>query len=78
MALVLDPQWTQLTLLEMHFECLFNLIGKSTMALLTGQSWRVLKSWYTGGGPEQGFWHCFADQLNQKFISVCDIPYLFE
>ena len=21
----------------------------------TSQSWRVLQSWYTGGGPEQGF-----------------------
>ena len=56
----------------MHLEFPFNLIGKLTMALLTGQSWQVLKSWYTGGGPEQGFWHCFADRLNQKFISVCD------
>ena len=24
----------------------------------------VLKSWYTGGDPEQGFWRCFADRLN--------------
>ena len=52
----------------MHFEFPFNLIGKLTMALLTGQSWQVPKSWYTGGGPGQGFWHCFADRLNQKFI----------
>ena len=22
---------------------------------LTGQSWQVLKSWYTGGNPEEGF-----------------------
>ena len=35
---------------EMRFEVLFNLIGKSTMAFLTGQSWRVLKSWYKGKG----------------------------
>ena len=40
---------------EMGFEFPFILIGKSTMAFLTGQSWRVLKSLYTGGGPEQGF-----------------------
>ena len=26
------------------------MIGKLAMAPLTGQSWRVLKSWYTGGG----------------------------
>ena len=25
----------------------FNVIDKSTMAFLTDQSWRVLKSWYT-------------------------------
>ena len=34
---------------EERFEFPFNLIGKSTMAFLTGQSWRVLKSWSTGG-----------------------------
>ena len=33
----------------MRFEFPFNLIGKSTMAFLSGQSWRVLKFWYTGG-----------------------------
>ena len=44
----------------------FNLIGKSTMAFLTGQSWRVLKSWYTCGGLEQGFRCCFADGLKQS------------
>ena len=37
---------------EERSEFLFILIGKSTVAFLTGQSWRVLKSWYTGG-PEQ-------------------------
>ena len=39
------------------------------MAFLTGQSWRVSKSWYTGGGPEQGFRGCFADGLNQSLFS---------
>ena len=39
---------------EMRFEVLFNLIGKSTMAFLTGQSWRVLKSWYKGKGEGGG------------------------
>ena len=38
---------------ELRFEFPFNLIGNSTTAFLTGQSWRVLKSWYTGWGPEQ-------------------------
>ena len=38
------------------------------MDFLRGQSWRVLKSWYTGRGPEQGFWWCFADGLNQSLV----------
>ena len=37
---------------EQRFEFPFILIGKSTMELLIGQSWRVVKPWYTGGGPE--------------------------
>ena len=36
---------------------------------LTGQSWCVLESWYTGGGPGQGFWRCFADRLNKSSVS---------
>ena len=55
-------------LLEARFEFPFILIGKMTMDFLRGQSWRVLKSWYTGGGPEQGFWWCFADGLNQSLV----------
>ena len=39
---------------EVRFEFPFNLIGKSTMAFLSGQSWRVLKSWYTGAGGGEG------------------------
>ena len=35
----------------------------------TGQSWRVLKSWYTAGDPEQGFRRRFADRLNQSLVS---------
>ena len=55
----------------------FNLTGKLTMAFLTGQSLCVLKSWYTGGGREQGFWRFFADGLNQKFMisSICGTGY---
>ena len=40
---------------EERFEFPFILIGKSTMTFLTGQSWHVLKSGYTAGGPEQRF-----------------------
>ena len=46
---------------EMRFEFSFNLIGKSTMALLTCQSWCILKSWYTGGDPEHEFQCWIAD-----------------
>ena len=56
---------------EMRFEFPLNVIGKSTMAFSTVQSWRVLKSWYTGGSPEQEFRYCFADGLNPKFSFVC-------
>ena len=48
------------------FEFHFILIGKMTVAFSTGQSWHVLKSWYTGGGSERGFWCCLADGLNQS------------
>ena len=40
-----------------------NVIGKSTTAFLSGQSWRVLKSWYTGGETKQGLRRRFADEL---------------
>ena len=58
----------------MRFEYLFKIIGKSTMGFLTGQSWRVLKPWYTGGGPEQRFF--FTNGLNQKFSSVGGASYI--
>ena len=44
------------------------LFGKSTMAFFTGQSWRLLKSWYKAGSPEQGFRCCFANGLNQQSL----------
>ena len=55
---------------EEHFKFPFIMIVKLTLAFLTGQSRCVLKSWYTGGDPEEGFWHCFADGLNQSFVSL--------
>ena len=54
---------------EVRFEFPFILIGKSTMAFLTGQSWCILKSWYIGGSPDQGLWRCFADGLIQSLLS---------
>ena len=67
-VLVLGLQRTQ-WLPEVCFEFPSNLMGKSTMASLTDQSWRVLKSWYTGGGLKQGFWRCFSDVTNRGLIT---------
>ena len=44
------------------------LFGNSTMAFFIGQSWRLLKSWYTTGRPEQGFRCCFANGLNRQSL----------
>ena len=44
--------WAPDGLNEQRFEFPFILIGKSTKELLIGQSWRIVKPWYTGGGPE--------------------------
>ena len=56
-----------------YWKCLSNFLpcwlANQQWLFLTGQSWHVLKSWYTGGNPEQEFWHCFADGLNQSLIS---------
>ena len=45
------------------------IMTNKTKPFLTGQSWRVLKSGYTAGSPEQGFRRCFADGVNQSLIS---------
>ena len=47
---------------EVRLRFPFNLIGKSIMAFLTDQSWRVVKFCYTGGGPERVFRCCLADE----------------
>ena len=49
----------------MCFEFSFDLIGKLTVAFSTGQSWCVLKSWYTGGGQEQEFQCCLVVSVVQ-------------
>ena len=59
---------------KMCFKFPFNLIGKSTMEFLIDQLWCILKSWYTGGGPEHGFQCCFAD-LTRGFSSICEAGY---
>ena len=46
-------------------------LGSCPDILFLGQSWHVLKSWYTGlgGGEEQGFWYSFTNRLNQSLVS---------
>ena len=68
------PQRTQ-RITGNAFRVSYNLIGKLTMGILTSQSWRVLKSWYTGGNPENEFQRCFAEGLNQKLSSLYGAGY---
>ena len=62
---------------EVFFEFPFNMIGELTMASLTGQSWRVLKSWY--GRPRTKN----LGVVSQKFLAgvwlryVCNAGYVF-
>ena len=48
---------------EVRFEFPSMLIGIMIMTYLNGQSRRVIKSWYIGGGQEQRFRRCFAEGL---------------
>ena len=69
--LVLDPQWTQrITGSAFRIPLQPDWRSRQTKQrpFLTSQSWRVLKSGYTAGSPEQGFWRCFADGVNQSLI----------
>ena len=61
---------------EVRLEFTFNLIGKLTIAFIMDQSWRVLKSWYTDGGPEQGFRRCFSDGLEGLYLG-CQVHFVF-
>ena len=56
----------------MRFQFPFILIGKSTMAFLTDQSWRVLKYGYTAGGPEQGFRRCSVSSVAQATVNTVE------
>ena len=56
-------------LMEGRFEFPFILFDKLMMAFLTSQSCYVLKSWYTGGDPEQGlFLALFCRQFIQTLV----------
>ena len=62
-------------LTEVRFDFPFNLIGKLTMAFLTGQSWHVLKSWYTGGGPEKDFGAGAQTELTRSLVPHVAVSY---
>ena len=49
---------------EKRFEFPIILIGKSTVAFLTGRSWRVLTSWYTDRAENKDF-----DAVSQKDLT---------
>ena len=44
------------------------LVGKLTTAFLRGQSWWLIKPWYTSGDPEQEF-HCFYPEELKGAVS---------
>ena len=53
----------------MSCEFPFILIGNSTLAFSSGQSWDLLNSWYTDRGPEHRLRLCLADFTNRSFIA---------
>ena len=70
--LVLDPQRTQRitgSVFQISLQPDWRSRQTKQRPFLTGQSWRILKSGYTAGSPEQGFRRCFADGVNQSLIS---------
>ena len=68
------PRYGLNKLREVHFKFFFNLIRKSTMAILLGQSWLVLKCWYLGGGARTGiliFGVVLQRNLTQQLSFIC-------
>ena len=55
---------------EVRFEFPFNLIGKGTMVYLTGRSWRLLKSWCTGGAQNNDFGVCYLCSEQMVFFAL--------
>ena len=68
LIIVLGSQWTpQIT--GSAFWISLQHYWQISDGFLRGQSWRVLKSWYTSRDPEQGFWRFFSDELNRSLVS---------
>ena len=64
----LRPQRTQ-WITRSAFRISFHPDWQINNGFFNSQSWRVLKSWYTGGSPEKEYLHCFADGLNLRLVS---------
>ena len=62
--------------LEVCLKLPFNLISQLNIAFYHGQPWRVLKSWYITGAPEQVFQCRFSVGLSQMFSFVCGAGYV--
>ena len=63
--LVLGPLQRAQRIFRSASRIFFHLDWQIDNGFLTGHSWRVLKSWYTSGGPEQRFRRRFVDGLNR-------------
>ena len=70
----MDAQWLN-QLLEVFFEFPFHLIGKTTMAFLTGQIMVCTKIMEHGWGPRLRISALFTDDLNQRFSFVSGTGY---
>ena len=68
LILVLCAQWTP-KITGSAFRISLPPYWQISDGFLRGQSWRVLKSWYTSRDPEQGFWRFFSDELNWSLVS---------
>ena len=45
------------------------------MAFLSGQSWCVLKPWYTGGAQKKDFATVLQTDLTRSVVFICEAHY---
>ena len=69
---IADASWTKAVMSVTHvLTCALD--GNTGRDVRDGNSGyvfrRVLKSWFSGGDPEQGFRRCLADGLNKSLVS---------
>ena len=73
----MGPQRTQ-QITGNEFKFPFNLMGKSTMAFQTRQSWHVLKSGYTGGAQNNDFSPVLQVDVSRGLVSAVAEPNFIE